>query len=312
MKRNLFSKVMLSTCIGLLLLAGLEVGCRQVGLGKPPSTTAVARYIADWQGQWNSEFRTLRPGKGVNQDGLRDQDHARENPNGLQRIVCLGDSVTFGFRVSFNESYPALLEKAILEQQRPVEVFNMGVPGWSTRQQAIAYRTLAQKYSPDHVVLGVCLNDIPEMQNNLTKPSPVMAALYRRSYLVRALIGAEAREVGRVQELFIQPSSGAVRSAWALTLAEIAELAEEVRGNGSRFSLIVFPFRFQVLENAPEPVPQRVLRDFCVEHRIPFLDVLPALLPLGKSGFIDYDHLSFAGASAVVQAILDSGLVLPQ
>ncbi len=51
------------------------------------------------------------------------------------RIVCLGDSCTFGFDVEAREAYPELLEARLQEKAgaRGVEVFNAGVIGYSTR-----------------------------------------------------------------------------------------------------------------------------------------------------------------------------------
>ena len=44
------------------------------------------------------------------------------------RIACVGDSVTFGWGVSYEESYPARLERLLIERGRSVEVLNAGVP----------------------------------------------------------------------------------------------------------------------------------------------------------------------------------------
>lgn len=51
------------------------------------------------------------------------------------RIVCLGDSCTFGFDVEARDAYPELLEERLAEMLAPrgVEVLNAGVIGYSTR-----------------------------------------------------------------------------------------------------------------------------------------------------------------------------------
>ena len=40
----------------------------------------------------------------------------------------------------------------------------------------------------DAVIVAVCLNDIPELQNNLTRPPAWLSALHGRSALVRRLL----------------------------------------------------------------------------------------------------------------------------
>ena len=300
-------KLLLSLAIFLLFLGSLEALCRVLGLGHE---VEVAHYIADWHKQWEDEFYLLgSEGTGINSDGVRDREHTVENPRGLPRIVFLGDSVTFGFHLPRAESFPAILEQWLTEHGTPVEIFNVALPGWSTRQQGIAYRRIVRKYNPDQVILGFCLNDVAEMQNNLSRPSPVIAFAYKKSNLVRALLQVRRWEIHRVEELFAHPVLSTVEQGWQQTLDEIRSLAEEVRRDGAEFSLLVLPFRFQVEAGAPEPIPQRVLEEFSSENDIPFLDVLPALEPLGPGGFADYDHLSRQGAVRVARAILEADLL---
>jgi lysophospholipase L1-like esterase len=82
----------------------------------------------------------------------------------------LGDSVTLGDQIKPEEAYPQVLEARLREAGRPIEVMNVGLWGWSTRQERIAYARIVRDYRPDAVVLAVCLNDIPELQNNLSRP----------------------------------------------------------------------------------------------------------------------------------------------
>jgi len=46
-----------------------------------------------------------------------------------QLIVCLGDSLTEGFRVSPEQSYPAVLEAQLRELGHDVRVVNAGISG---------------------------------------------------------------------------------------------------------------------------------------------------------------------------------------
>ena len=101
-----------------------------------------------------------------------------------------------------------------------------------------------------------------------------------------------------------------VRDAWALFFAEVRELARAVRDDGATLNLLMFPFRQQVRRRAPEPIPQRLVRGFCEKNEIPFLDGLSVLKPLGRSAFIDYDHLTPEGAAAIADLVMESG-VLP-
>jgi len=299
--------------VTLIVVGGAAEGlCRLFERERPPPPP-VAEYITDWGG---SEFATLKsaatgwpPWEDYNSDGLRDREHAVEKPRGARRVACLGDSVTLGYGIRPQEAWPQVLEDLIDARGQRAEVFNVAFGGWSTRQELIAYRRVARKYRPDDVLLGICLNDVPEMENNLTRPPRFVRALYRSSALVRTVVGARRREIASVEELFRDPTSAKVKDAFRLLFDDIHALKRDVRTDGGRLAVIVFPFRFQVLPGAPAPSAQRTIGEFCASEGLPFLDVLPALRELGEAAFIDYDHFSPAGARRVAEAIADSGLL---
>ena len=296
----------------LIVVGGAAEGLCRLFERERPAPPPVAEYITDWGG---TEFVTLKsaatgwpPWEDYNSDGLRDREHAVEKPPGARRIACLGDSVTLGYGIRPQEAWPQVLEDLLDARGQRAEVFNVAFGGWSTRQELIAYRRLARKYRPDQVLLGICLNDIPEMQNNLTRPPRLVRALYRSSALVRAVVGARRREIGSVEELFRDPASPKVRDAFRLLFDDIRALKADVRADGGRLAVVVFPFRFQVLPRAPAPSAQRSIGEFCASEGLPYLDLLPALRDLGEAAFIDYDHFSPAGARRVAEAVADAGL----
>ena len=171
----------LSAATVVLFLGSAETVCRLLERAAPPRPTA--HYIANWQ-EWDGDFYTVSttaigqpPWNDYNSAGLRDREHDPRKPAGTRRVVCLGDSTTLGFGLRPAEAYPQVLESLLQASGRAVEVFNVALWGWSTRQERIAYRRIARRYSPDHVLLAVCLNDIPELQDNLARPPP----LHRRA-----------------------------------------------------------------------------------------------------------------------------------
>jgi HEAT repeat protein len=177
---------------------------------------------------------------------------------------------------------------------------NVALPGWSTRQQRIAYERIARGYAPDVVVLSICLNDPAELQNNLAKPPPWLSWGYARSALVRSALGASRREIGAVEELFESPEPPRVAAAWARFFDEIKALATEVRRDGARLVLLVNPFRFQVEPEAPPPVAQDRIAAFARDQGFPVIDLLPEVRARGGAPlFIDYDHWTPTGARVV-------------
>ncbi|HSD26676.1 MAG TPA: HEAT repeat domain-containing protein, partial [Vicinamibacteria bacterium] len=274
-------------------------------------------YIWDWHDKMDGgEFYTIRseangwpPWEEINADGLRDRRHAREQPEGWKRVAMLGDSVTLGDQVKPEEAYPQILEARLREAGRPIEVMNVGLWGWSTRQERIAYARIVRPYRPDAVLLAVCLNDIPELQNNLSRPPEWLAGLFRRSALVRRAVNAQGREIQSVEQLFTHGGSARVQEAMSRFFDEVRKLRDDVAGDGAAFGLLVFPFRFQVAPGAPAPTVQQSILEFCADEKLPCLDLLPILRPMGEPAFVDYDHLSAQGATAVAEALLGSDLL---
>jgi HEAT repeats len=181
--------------------------------------------------------------------------------------------------------------------------------GWSTRQELIAYRRIARRYRPDQVLVGICLNDVAEMQNNLSRPPKLVAALYRRSAFVRWVVRAHEREIAAVEELFRSPEAPSVRHGYERMFADLRALRDEVRADGARFGILVFPFRFQLAPGAPPPLAQATIAEFCRREGIAFLDVLPALAAAGEEAFHDYDHFSPRGSALIADGVLRSSLI---
>jgi lysophospholipase L1-like esterase len=96
----------------------------------------------------------------VNSHGLRSPETTYEKPPGTYRILALGDSWTFGFRMTEENSFPRKLERmlntrlAAREGHPRVEVINSGVVGYSTRQEATYFQVEGKRYSPDLVIVA--------------------------------------------------------------------------------------------------------------------------------------------------------------
>ncbi len=284
----------------------------------PPRARLPENHTFDWQANWRDDFYVLRfastgwpRSEAFNRDGVRDRAHPVEKLEGVRRVVCLGDSVTLGYPGPPDQAYPRVLESRIEARGPGVEIFNVALMAWSTRQERIAYERIARRYRPDQVILGICLNDLQELQNNLSRPSPWMGALFRRSALARRIVNAEGREIDSIQRLFLEPRALSVRAGMGRFYQELRQLRDVVRRDGVAFSAVLFPYAGQVVSNAPPPIVQDEIEAFCAREGIPVLDLLPALRPLGSSGFTRDDHIhpTAEGYARIADAVLEAGLV---
>jgi lysophospholipase L1-like esterase len=308
----------------LVFWIAVEGGTRLAGLR--PERRVNPHF--DWGTR--GEFWRFRPGArwktsegdhpvSINAYGLRDREVGPPRPGGF-RILVLGDSVTFGHGVAIDDAFVRKLEARLEERGRAIEVLNAGIPGWSTRQQRIFYEDHSAGMAPDLVLVGFVLNDFTEIHRGLIRVDPeremalfrTLAGLARRSAAVAALKRAyetvrnpEQREIREIRDLATQADSPEVQRAIELTLEELRDLAALARARGDAFALVVFPFRFQFAAEDLD-APQRVLREFAREEKIPFLDTLPILrqYPV-EDVLLDHDHLTALGHTVVAEALVD-------
>jgi GDSL-like lipase/acylhydrolase family protein len=111
----------------------------------------------------------------INSLGFRDpRDYDVRKAPGTFRILVLGDSVTFGHGSLFETSYPYLLEQRLKAWQPGVDwqVWNLGVPGYNTRQELRYLQEVGDAFEPDLVIVGFYPNDF---DGNDAVPAPTPA-----------------------------------------------------------------------------------------------------------------------------------------
>lgn len=313
--RGLLLNLTLSLVVAAAFAAALEGLARWTEKPLPAQPLADTHGL-DWQMEWQGDFYLMKsdsvgwpPTQDFNHDGVRDRPHPREKPPRTYRVAGLGDSVTLGYGFPRAEAWPQALQQLADARGPGVEVFNVAEVGWSTRQERYAYERVLRPYHPDVVVLAYVLNDLEDLENNLSQPPRLLVELFKRSALVRRLTNAEGREIKSVEELFRQPETAKVTSGYRRLFEEVRKLADEVREDGARFVVLICPDADQVGAEAPPPVPQERMAAFLRAQGMAGIDVLPVLRPIGPAGFMDRIHFTPAGSKRVAQAVLESTAV---
>ncbi len=115
-------------------------------------------------------------------------------PDGMCRVVVLGDSIAAGLSVPSGLRFADLLDSSLRvsppQAYRTAEVLNFAVDGYDTRQEARLLETHAGRFDPDLVIVQYCLNDPAESVTPLAwfrDPEPPVSELL-------ALIGLGGRE----------------------------------------------------------------------------------------------------------------------
>ncbi len=145
--------------------AGLapEVGVIQRGrfrLSSNPSLGYEPVPGLKWSGDLSGEKHLYDFRGEANSRGFRDGEHALVKPQGVFRIVLLGDSIAEGWGVERTEDiFPFVLGRYLGDQGRRAEVINLAVSGYNTRQEVEMLRLRGLAYHPDLVLVAYCLND---------------------------------------------------------------------------------------------------------------------------------------------------------
>ena len=167
-RRSTVWKTGFSLAVFFVLLLLVEFVLRAAGITFYPQAITLTHdagreiveveFLEDGQVQWVVMPNTLTgTSLGVNSHGMRGPETPVEKPPYTIRILCLGDSCTFGARSE--KPYPVLLQELCRERfDRHVEVLNGAVPGHAAHQgTAMLERYL--KFSPDIVTVYFGWND---------------------------------------------------------------------------------------------------------------------------------------------------------
>lgn len=106
----------------------------------------------------------------INSKGLRDSEYDYKKPEGVYRILIVGDSLTFGWGVESQDTFSGILEKRLNEQNtlsgkyKEIQVINAGIGNYNTTQELVFLREDGLKYEPDEVMLAHFTNDAEQTQ----------------------------------------------------------------------------------------------------------------------------------------------------
>ena len=131
----------------LLFLSSLEIIFRLFGYGN------LVIYQPDpklfWKPLLNQNCYTKFGHKPVhiNSKGTRGKEFDENKSAGVYRVLSLGDSGTFGWELSDEETYSALLQRLLQDyvgKKAKIEVINAGVNAWSYGQMYVYLRDRAR------------------------------------------------------------------------------------------------------------------------------------------------------------------------
>ncbi len=224
----------------------------------------------------------------INSAGVRDREELTEpKPDGQRRLVCVGDSFTFGWGIPEEQNWVRLLEDRLRDSGADVRTVNCGAAGTVCVDEYVhGLRTRFARFEPDAVLLTICLNDLVGSDGLMVLGPPVDTG----SALLDLLAGALG-----YGPLHLSPGTD-----WVKELLAMPEVYPDGTPN-PRFGADK-PYAAMWSQG----VPQQALRDakaWCAERRIPFLVVLwPFLQGLGPGRYYPFQELHDLVASDLAEA----------
>ena len=162
-----------------LTVAALEITIRIAGINDQFTRKAFSKNLLQISDNPVLIYE-LKPGgsssidgvaNNISSQGLRDRVFEIPKPPGVQRIIALGDSVTYGLGVRLEDTFAKQLENLLSEEKTASrerwEVLNMGVNGYKTVQEIEHLKVDGLKFEPDVVILSYNLNDPGDFSREL-------------------------------------------------------------------------------------------------------------------------------------------------
>jgi lysophospholipase L1-like esterase len=234
----------------------------------------------------------------IGRSGLRGSDPRPRQPETF-RIVCLGDSFTWGLGVGDDEAYPQLLERRLAERFPgvDVQVLNAGVPGYGTVDELRYFESRIALLDPDFVTVQfLAENDFndnrqPALGRVDIRDGWLHAAEPPRRGLARLLDGVKQRSLlarlvsERGGYLAARLGLAAATQGGRFSEADAGRAAESLRrmaglarSSGAETLFVFATSQAPVVSRQPvATAASAVVADAAAEASAGFLDLTPAL-----------------------------------
>ncbi|HWX25715.1 MAG TPA: GDSL-type esterase/lipase family protein [Vicinamibacteria bacterium] len=267
-------------------------------------------------------FRAPFMGKmvSINTLGLRGEEVALPKPQGIRRLVCFGDSITFGYGVADVEAYPSALGRELA--QDGWDVVNAGVTGYTSHQVRGWLRRLAPLLQADAATFLIGWNDgnrravdDREYERRIHAITALEGSL-DHLYLYRALKGAYLRATVLKGIQWTRNAKGH-RASLDQYRENLEAIVAECRRSGIRPVFVALPHRLKAGEPPFGSEYGEMLVATARAQGVPLLDCGPLGLqsasPSNAEYFLDSLHLTPRGnalmAHEIARQLRDLGIV---
>ena len=232
--------------------------------------------VPNQKGVFVSETKEYSSEVVVNSQGWPDIEHSFEKPEGIYRILILGDSFVENFQVPFEKRFFRQLQDKLGNK---FEIIAVGRGNTGTAQQYLMLKEYGFKYKPDLVIqMFLTANDVKNNSSVLQNDPylPYFSLTQDNTLILITPIKRSQRKLASVKELFKkfrvtelllsvrqklrekkdnvkfggypldyhvydQTYSEEYQKAWDVTYKLISETKKETENNNSKYLFIAFP-----------------------------------------------------------------------
>ena len=324
--KNALKNLGLSAVVFLLCAALAEGVLRLMGYGNveiyQPDARVIWRLKPDQNCYTKIDHKPVR----INEHGTRGAEFTDAKSNSI-RIISLGDSRTFGWGLSDDETYSALLQKQLREKVGPgknVEVINAGVNAWSYPQMSVYFREFALHWQPDVVILAEA--NLWTQFSEKSDPAFVrkmmsrvrLKNLLRRFALYHYVVEVQLKEVYERQRskfIPVDPRQDTLfkeqqqKDPDAFFRAAIEDLCSVALSNHVQPVLVYIPTQTTLQASGTNAFTEvlRAKRSVSQKFNVPLLDLTADLQPRAKDLYLDADpvHLNAAGNEIIGRRLFE-------
>lgn len=118
----------------------------------------------------------------ISAQGIRSPFVSLSKPKSTYRILALGDSFTFGWGVSPEESWISQAGASIKIPDKKIEIINAAYPGMDIQSELEACQAYANRFDVDAVIVGMYITDdlyqVGSRDDKMTMPEKIISALF--------------------------------------------------------------------------------------------------------------------------------------
>ena len=256
---------------------------------------------------------TLKPGLTnehyqFNSLGFNMPERPARKPEGLWRIIVVGDSFTQGVGATTrDDAFPNKAEKLLRSRlgREDIEVWNCGTGGYNVDQVFLMLSCLATNYHPDAVIYGFCFNDYwgPNFYVSGQAGQPAGAEAVgggRIGMLDRIKQLRTVMLCKKIYDQLHQRTKGYLPvfvdrkisyPSWLAMKLRITEMSDFCRSRGWPFAVCILPMPQFIFVDEARNRALHDLRAHLEKERIPFVDTTPALRAHNKEElFVPFDN----------------------